>query len=74
MTPFVTKKIAAGFMIQRNPHPNHAEWLSSLSPIEWNPSIFEGLAFKKRRHAEQLLAHMTKPISRKNFANRKFPL
>lgn len=56
--PFVTKKIAAGHMIQRGGESNDAEWLTPGGA--WDRSIFEGAAFKKRRDAERVVTTLQK--------------
>ncbi len=46
--PFVTSKIAHGYMIQRR-----NEWLSEN--LKWTPNVFEGLAFETTEDAESVL-------------------
>lgn len=52
---FVTKKIAAGYMIERK---NPRAWLTLEGT--WDKSIFEGAAFKTRQDAERVLADVEK--------------
>lgn len=52
MKPFVTKRIAAGYMIQCGKNGN-ARWLTPEGT--WDRSIFEGAAFPKREQAEKVL-------------------
>lgn len=54
--PFITKKIADEYMIQRS--LEHGYWLTPEGT--WNPSIFEGAGFKKRRDAQLVLDHIKK--------------
>lgn len=49
ITPFVTKKIAAGYMVQRGD-----EWLTPEQT--WHKSIFEGAAFETKAIAQSALA------------------
>jgi len=58
---FVTRKVAAGHMIQRD---GIAEWLTPEGA--WTPSVFEAAAFKKRQHAERVVTRLN--------ANKKSPL
>ena len=64
--PFVTKKIAAGHMIQRS--RKHGYWLTPEGT--WHPSIFEGAAFKKRQDAERVLTDMMKQQERTHRSGR----
>ena len=62
LTPVITKKIAAGYMIMRGgpgqTGKKNAEWLSPEGI--WEKCIFEGAAFKKRRDAEVVLEELKK--------------
>jgi len=49
--PFITEKIAHGHMIQLD-----NRWLDEK--LEWNRSIFEGLAFPDKRSAETVLGSL----------------
>lgn len=54
-TPFITEKVAAGYMIQRGGQTYHkdAEWFST--DRTWVKSVFEAAAFPNRRDAETIL-------------------
>jgi len=59
--PFVTRKIAAGFMVEYE-----GAWLTPDG--EWNGSVFEGAYFKKRKDAckalELILKYGTDALTR----------
>jgi hypothetical protein len=48
--PFVTKKVAAGYMIQRGGQNHDAEW---WTPDGWNGSVFEAAFWRRRKQARK---------------------
>jgi len=51
---FVTRKVAAGHMVQRG--IGIAEWLTPEGA--WTPNAFEAAAFKRRQHAERVVTRL----------------